>query len=619
VLAPRPHRSIWKRRRACFEGRERITNRSKEIDVNIPLEDAGSRLRKWAGVLIAGFLLVSALIAPNPAAAAEVLIDETFDAQTDPPNFGFPTGAGIGNGVLNVTENMNNYTSSVRAFSSSTLSEKTIDLRFDWKTAIAGDGMKTGLEFRDSSGRLVFAIAATASELRYAVTGPDSDSASAPDSLNPAWIKTSFDRTKWYTVDLHMDFTVGTVQYSITSKEASPVVRASGTGSITGTNLAKLVACNYYGTGVQSIDNFRLDRPDHSAEGILEGSSVYAFGDSIVRGHKYSRGFVDFVAEREGMALTKYAVNGATVGPVSGDPVGKILTQVKSASSVAPDYVVFDGSTNDAIPLLGTSYKIGTVGTSKDPATFDTSTYAGSLEATIYEMRRKWPSAQIVYVPVHKLGSRDWDIQLALRELNLNAAQKWGIAVADVFAESALDTRIESHRVAYTFDDLVNTYPGTGGTGTHPNIAGITEFFVPVLTAKLAELAGPASGAAYKLRNAATGEYLDSGSAGSLGMEAGTIYDDQDWILTRGSDGTWTIDNVRSGRSYLDTEPNNVVKWNDGYIGPDTKWSIEPAPGGFRLNNEAPDRSYLYATSTGEVRWNTGATDNSTVWILERR
>ena len=102
-------------------------------------------------------------------------------------------------------------------------------------------------------------------------------------------------------------------------------------------------------------------------------------------------------------------------------------------------------------------------------------------------------------------------------------------------------------------------------------------------------------------------------------MGAGTIYDDQDWILAQGSDGTWTIENARSGRSYLDTEPNNVVIWNDGYIGPDTKWSIEPALGGFRFNNEAPERSYLYATSTGEVRWNIGATDRSTVWILERK
>jgi hypothetical protein len=452
------------------------------------------RPRTWVGPLAAGVLLFSALITPHATSAAEVsdttLIDETFDTQTDPENFGFPTGASISDGVLNVTEDMSSYTTSVRQFAPSTLRERTLDLSFDWKTAVTSSAMKTGIELRDDNGRLVFALAATGSELRYAVTGPVSDSISAPDSLNPTWIKTGFDRSKWYTVDLHMDFTLGRVQYSITSKETAPTVMASGTGSITGTNLAKLVACNYYGIGKQSIDNFRLVRPGDAAYGSLAGSSVYAFGDSIVYGHQYARGFVNFVAEREGMTLTQYAVNGATMGPVPDASGGQIINQVRSASSQAPDFVVFDGGTNDAIALHDQQgYEIGTVSGSHNPSDFDTSTYAGSLEDTIYTMRHKWPTAQIVYVAAHKLGSRDWDTQLALREVTLRAAQKWDVAVADVFADTAFDTRIDAQRVAYTFDGLVNGYPGSGGSGTHPNIAGITEFYVPVLTAQLVGLA----------------------------------------------------------------------------------------------------------------------------------
>lgn len=104
-------------------------------------------------------------------------------------------------------------------------------------------------------------------------------------------------------------------------------------------------------------------------------------------------------------------------------------------------------------------------------------------------MQRKWPDAQIVYVPVHKLGSRDWNTQTTLRGIELAAAEKWGAAVADVFADSTLDTRVDAQRVAYTFNGLSGGYPGTGGTGTHPNIAGITEHYVPVLTACLARLA----------------------------------------------------------------------------------------------------------------------------------
>ena len=414
-----------------------------------------------------------------------VLIDETFSAQTTPPNFGFPVGAEVTDAVLNVTKGMRNYTTSVKAFDAAVVQQRTLDLTFDWKTAIASSGMKTGVELRDDQGNLVFAIAATVSELRYGLTGPVSDSTSAPDSLNPNWIKIAFDRTKWYTVNLHLDFTLQRVQYTITTKENAARVMTSGTASVTGKNLAKLVASNYYGTGVQSIDNFHLTVPANPANGRLKGKTMYAFGDSIVYGHTYPRSFVNFTTERELMSLTKYARNGATIGP-AGYSGGQILWQVRGAASQSPDYVVFNGGTNDAEAIHDhNQYRIGAMTDGYDPATFDKSTYAGSLETTIYTMRTKWPAAPIVYVAVHKLGSRDWNTQLALRAVTLQICNKWGVTVADVFHDTTLDTRIDSQRVAYTFNGLVNGYPGTGGSGTHPNIAGITTFHVPVLTAAL--------------------------------------------------------------------------------------------------------------------------------------
>jgi lysophospholipase L1-like esterase len=310
-------------------------------------------------------------------------------------------------------------------------------------------------------------------------------SSRSPSSARAARIP--FDRSKWYTVSLHLDFTLRTVQYTITTKETSARVMVSGTAGVSGTSLAKMVACNYYGTGMQSVDNVRLAVPANPANGRLRGKTMYAFGDSIVYGHKYPRGFVNFLAERELMTLTKYARNGATIGP-AGYSGGQILTQVQGAASRSPDYVVFDGGTNDAEAIHDKHlYSIGAMADGFDPARFDRSTYAGSLETTISTMRTKWPDARIVYVAVHKLGSRDWNTQLALHAVTLQICTKWGVVVADVFNDTTLDTRIDNHRVAYTFNDLVNGYPGTGGTGTHPNIAGITAFYVPVLTAALSQ------------------------------------------------------------------------------------------------------------------------------------
>ncbi|MDQ0681877.1 lysophospholipase L1-like esterase [Streptomyces achromogenes] len=207
----------------------------------------------------------------------------------------------------------------------------------------------------------------------------------------------------------------------------------------------------------------------------LAGKSVYAFGDSIVYGHVYPHSFVDVVAEREGMALTKFARNGATIGADPHASGGQILTQVEQATDDAPDFVIFDGGTNDAQSIFrDRAYTLGG--------------YAEEFEKTLQAMERKWPTARTVYVAAHKLGSRDWDTQVALREATLEACRKWDIAVADVFGETTFDTRDDTQRAKYTFDGLANGFPGTEGSGTHPNEAGVTTFYVPVVSETLQKI-----------------------------------------------------------------------------------------------------------------------------------
>ncbi|MDW4909660.1 SGNH/GDSL hydrolase family protein [Streptomyces sp. ADMS] len=207
----------------------------------------------------------------------------------------------------------------------------------------------------------------------------------------------------------------------------------------------------------------------------LAGKSVYAFGDSIVYGHAYPHSFVDLVSEREGMPLTKFARNGATIAADPHASGGQILAQVEEATDIAPDFVIFDGGTNDAQSIFrDRAYAIGT--------------YAGELDRTLHTMKRKWPTARIVYVAAHKLGSRDWGTQVALRKVTLQACRKWDIAIADIFGDTTFDTRDDAQRAKYTFDDLVDGFPGTEGSGTHPNMAGITKFYVPVVSDRLQQI-----------------------------------------------------------------------------------------------------------------------------------
>jgi hypothetical protein len=221
----------------------------------------------------------------------------------------------------------------------------------------------------------------------------------------------------------------------------------------------------------------------------LAGKSILAFGDSLVHGHVYSRSFVDLVAGRQDMVLVKRARNGATIGPDREASGGQVLDQVLGAEEQAPDFVVFDGGTNDAESIHDRhAYPVGAVGAGLDPDDFDVNTFCGSLEQTLAIMKVRWPAAHFVYVAAHKLGSRDWHTQEVLRDVSLQAMEKWHVAVADVFGTTPFDTRREEHRRKYTFDDLVDGLPGSNGTGTHPNLAGMVTFYEPVVTATLASL-----------------------------------------------------------------------------------------------------------------------------------
>jgi hypothetical protein len=456
-----------------------ITGLTNGNTYSITLTTVDSDNNKSAGVNISG----------KPVEKGTVLIDETFDSQTSPENFGFYYYTNVSNGVLNVTSGSPSYKASVKTFNSAIKERESLDLTFDWKTAVSDSGNKTGLEFRDDAGNLIFAICGLASEFRYSYTGTASNS-TATTSVEPAWTKIlAFNPSLWYTVRLQMNFATQKLCYSIVTKGDSPTTIASGTDiPISATNLNRMVACDYYGTGIQSIDNFILTGTTDEAEivNVLQGKTIYAFGDSIVYGHAYNKSFIDYVAENEDMTVTKYAINGATIGNKS-DYASRIIEQVNGANAVEPDFIVFDGLTNDAEAIFTKKeYEIGEITTGFDPQNFDTNTFAGSFENIVYQMKTKWPNAKLVYVGVHKMSSRDWDTQVELQDLANKICKKWGITVSDLFNKSEFDTRIADQKYNYTFNSLTSDgYPGTNGSGTHPNLEGVRLFFVPMVTSTL--------------------------------------------------------------------------------------------------------------------------------------
>jgi beta-glucanase (GH16 family) len=198
-------------------------------------------------------------------------------------------------------------------------------------------------------------------------------------------------------------------------------------------------------------------------------------------------------------------------------------------------------------------------------------------------------------------------------------ALEWTPTQIKLYVDNVL-TKTIGASPAYPSAFLLGIYENAGWTGSvDPTDPRPKEFVVDYFRAYRKADSGPlVSGAKYKIRNAATGRYLDSEANGGLILSNPAPYDDQDWVAEQQANGSWTIRNVRSGRYYLDSESNNVVIWNSGDVVADSQWRIEPTSGGFRVKNDRPDRHYLYGTPADAVRWNTGSTDSSTVWAFER-
>lgn len=421
-----------------------------------------------------------------PEAFLNTVIDENFDAPTEPENFGFSFGTKIEDGKLVLTAGgMGNATTAVKTFGPEVTGQRGIDLTFDY---FCKAGNKQGFEFRDSYGRLLFAICAAAdkNDLRSSVTGGAVDDSKAAATEEPVWDHIDMNKNTTYKIRIHADFEEKTVSYSIGEADGK-VVAQKVDEPTEAVNLAKMISCNWWDAKPQYIDNFKLTAPEETSELPLEGNTVYAFGDSIVAGHQYTKhSFADFAADQEGMELRKFAVNGATIMEANYSG-GQILAQINDAPEETPDYVIFNGGTNDAEYLVDKDNEaFGTIGESSDPESFDPDTFAGAFEKTIHEMKQKWPGAQLIYVAVHKLGSRDEIVQEKLHELELMACAKWDVAVANLYDDAELDTRNETHKNKYTFDSLgSNGLPGTNGSGTHPNFAAIEEFYLPAVTEAL--------------------------------------------------------------------------------------------------------------------------------------
>lgn len=295
----------------------------------------------------------------------------------------------------------------------------------------------------------------------------------------------------WVHMEADVDFGSKATSVTLTNKAGKTATYESTIFSKTfDMNLGAFYMRSAGETASTSIDNLTIKITGEAGEvvpdieSVLNFKSVYAFGDSIVYGHNSpATSFMRLIANDYAMDLNMMAKNGATIMTGS----NRILTQINNAPKTAPDFVVFEGYTNDAYGSADTD-SFNSSGSNRDvtqcygeitpdgTTTFDNSTFCGAFEETVYAIKQKWPESQVVFVTIHKSGGRDFEIQTKLRDLSIQMCEKWDIKVVDMYsyeneAGKTLDTRNADEMSQYII----------GGKGSHPNEKCCREFYIPAV------------------------------------------------------------------------------------------------------------------------------------------
>ena len=179
-------------------------------------EDVSITVQLEAGKVNEGDVKVP--LVPMPDEYAYEIFNENFDDGTS-ENFAFNWGSQITDGKLILTKDMGKATAAVYYFNPVIAAQKGVDFSFDYK---ADPANKMGLEFRDSYGRLLFAVCAAPqkSELRTSTAGEAVDDDKAASAAEPMWSPVKMSADKTYTFRIHADFEAKTVGFQLKKKMA---------------------------------------------------------------------------------------------------------------------------------------------------------------------------------------------------------------------------------------------------------------------------------------------------------------------------------------------------------------------------------------------------------------
>ena len=212
----------------------------------------------------------------------------------------------------------------------------------------------------------------------------------------------------------------------------------------------------------------------------FKNKSLYVFGDSIMAASTDGvDGVGELLRDKYGMILSNYAIDGRliTVRDTSYRN-DTIIYEVENASANIPNYVIWNGGTNDLSSWDTLPH--GTISTGFQ-AELDETTFCGAFEKTIKTLMTKYPGARIIFCTTHVNGGRSGTPpesalpdQVEIWDLCRQMCHKWGIPVADIYWDSGLNSFLSQYKGVFT-----------DAGGTHPNTLGYKIFYLPVVEHKM--------------------------------------------------------------------------------------------------------------------------------------
>lgn len=312
----------------------------------------------------------------------------------------------------------------------------------------------------------------SASTVRYFSYTPDEDVY--------VWLQIKFSPNKHNDFYLKIQIEEGSV-YSAWTEPVDPALVSTRIVGYIDEEAYRLIKINRNEIALRSVNP-------------LYGKTIVTFGDSIAHGSGEGNegGASRIIAIANAMTSYNCAKGGATFHT---NKENNILAQIEAEHAShperKPDYVLFNGYTNDILDLDSGALQMGEISneaiTADSPSdyeyTFDSTTFTGAVELTAYTLRKYYPESVIIYFSPHRMVSRTWETQLAAHDRVIEVMSKWSIPVVDLFNEG-LNTYLPEMRRLYTSD----TYSTGLGDGTHPNVLGYRMFYAPLIADKMRAL-----------------------------------------------------------------------------------------------------------------------------------